>query len=105
MRIFIVVAALGLLGACANQRYAGINLGEVTTPNGEHWLIAGGKDETNVSFEVKRPDGTTATYHADNADASTVIKALAEANAAQFQALNQALTSILARGAGVPVVP
>ena len=80
MKRVIPIIAL-LLSGCANQQYAGINYGEVVTPDGEHWIIAGGKDEQNVSFEVVRPDGTTARYSAENADASTVIKAMADANA------------------------
>jgi len=74
----LLVAAVLAVGGCTNQQYAGINYGEVITPDGEHWIIAGGKDETNVSFKVTRPDGTTADYHADNADASTVINAMTE---------------------------
>jgi hypothetical protein len=97
MRKFLVIAAFGLLAACANQQYAGVNYGEVMDPNGEHWIIAGGKDETNVKFEVKRPDGTVATYSAENADASTVIKQMATLVEAQTQALSGALAALLAR--------
>lgn len=82
------------LTACANQQYAGINYGDVTLPNGEHWVIAGGKDETNVSFEVVRADGTTARYSAENADASTVIAKLAEIQAQQLQILSQLIGRI-----------
>lgn len=78
MKRAIIIVALLAIGGCTSQQYAGINYGEVTTPDGEHWIIAGGKDETNVSFKVTRPDGTTADYHADNADSSTVIKAMTE---------------------------
>lgn len=101
MRFLAILAALALAG-CANQQYAGLNYGEVIAPNGEHWIIAGGKDETNVSFEVKRADGTTATYHADNADASTVIKAMTD----QYSAvMTQMLSIVKALVPPAPVAP
>jgi hypothetical protein len=79
------ILALIALAGCANQQYAGVNYGEVTTPGGEHWIIAGGKDETNVSFEVTRPDGTKATYSAENADASTVMAEMVKLQTQQMQ--------------------
>lgn len=79
------VLALMALAGCANQQYAGVNYGEVTTPNGEHWIIAGGKDETNVSFEVKRTDGTKVTYSAENASGSAVMAELIKLQGQQMQ--------------------
>ena len=52
MKRTAILVALSAIAGCANQQYAGINYGEVTMPNGENWKIAGGKEETNVSFKV-----------------------------------------------------
>jgi hypothetical protein len=79
------VLALIAVAGCANQQYAGVNYGEVTTPSGEHWIIAGGKDETNVTFEATRPDGTTAKYTAENANASAVMAEMVKLQAQQMQ--------------------
>jgi hypothetical protein len=95
LRNFLIgIIAAGTLAGCANQQYAGINYGEVTTPNGEHWIIAGGKNETNVTFEATRPDGTTAKYTAENADASAVMAELVKVQAQQMQMM-QALMGLV----------
>lgn len=103
MRILFPLIALTALAGCANQQYAGVNYGEVTTPSGEHWIIAGGKDETNVNFEVTRPDGTTASYHADNADASSALKAALEGNAAIMTQMQNTLNLLIAKGLPLPL--
>lgn len=79
-RIAILAALVVSVGACANQQYPGVNYAEVTLPGGEHWLVAGGKDETNVNFEVTTsPDGSRSVrYSAEEASASAVIAKMAE---------------------------
>jgi uncharacterized lipoprotein YajG len=98
----IAIPLLGILAlaGCASQQYAGINYGDVTLPNGEHWVIAGGKDETNVGLDITRnADGSaTTSYHADNADASTVIKAQADAMATMMQSLQQTMQLLVTSG-------
>ncbi|MFZ1744107.1 MAG: hypothetical protein WAT93_14745 [Pontixanthobacter sp.] len=86
MKTLLFLAGIGIiLAGCANQQYAGVNYGDVTLPNGEHWIIAGGKDETNVSFEVKRADGTTAKYVAESANASAVMAEMVKLQSQQMQ--------------------
>lgn len=97
-----VLAAVMLLAGCANQQYGGLNYGELETPDGEHWKIVGGKDETNVSLTVTRPDGTKVEYHADNADASTVMKTLAEGNVAQAEAFTKIIERLMPAPGVVP---
>jgi len=92
-RTAILVASLAIAG-CANQQYAGINYGEVTMPNGEHWKIAGGKEETNVSFKVSRADGTTATYSAENANGAAVLAEMAKIQAQQLDILTGLLLRV-----------
>ena len=86
--------ALTALAGCANQQYGGINYGDVTMPNGEHWIVAGGKDETNVTFEVTRPDGTKARYSAESANSSVVLAEMAKIQAQQLQLLGALLAKV-----------
>jgi len=90
----LVVALVLLVAGCANQQYAGINYGEVTMPNGENWKIAGGKEETNVSFKVTRADGTTAEYTAENANGAAVLAEMAKIQAQQLDILTGLLLKV-----------
>jgi hypothetical protein len=92
-RTAILVALLAIAG-CANQQYAGINYGEVTMPDGENWKIAGGKEETNVSFKVTRADGTTAEYTAENANGAAVLAEMAKIQAQQLDILTGLLLKV-----------
>ena len=91
MRIITVISLL-FLASCA--QYAGINYGELVDPNGRHWVIAGGKDETNVKFDLTMPDGTAAHYESEKADASTALKAASEASAAWAGVANKLIERI-----------
>lgn len=86
--------AIGLLSGCANTQYAGVNYGEAQLPDGERWTVVGGKDETNISFEVTRTDGTKVKYSADNADSSSVLAKLAEVQQQQLQLLGALITKM-----------
>jgi PBP1b-binding outer membrane lipoprotein LpoB len=94
MRSLFFLIALVVLAGCANQQYAGVNYGDVTLPGGERWIIVGGKDETNVEFEVTRADGTTARYSAENANSSVVLAEMAKVQAQQLQILSELLSKI-----------
>ncbi|QLH38948.1 MAG: hypothetical protein HWD60_08385 [Defluviicoccus sp.] len=93
-RVSAAFLAIGLLSGCANSQYAGVNYGEAILPDGEHWKIAGGKDETNVSFEVTRVDGTNIKYTADNADSSAVLAKLAAVQQQQLQLISTLITKL-----------
>ena len=93
MKIFFrMLPVLLVTSGCANHQYAGINYGDVTLPSGERWVIVGGKDETNVTFEATRVDGTTARYYAESANASAVLAEMARIQAQQLQILSTLLS-------------
>lgn len=71
-----------MVAGCANREYAGINYGTYT--NGpEQWKLAGGKDESNVSLEVHKADGTYVIYKAEKADGSQAMASLLQAQQQQ----------------------
>lgn len=102
MRSVFFFLALVALAGCANQQYAGINYGEAVLPNGEKIMIAGGKDETNVVFDLTRPDGTVVHYSAENADASTALKAIADSNRAVAEMLGGLVDRLLTSAVPAP---
>ena len=94
LKIACVAGAVLALSGCANSQYAGVNYGEATLQDGEKWTVVGGKDETNISFEVTRADGTKVAYKADSADSSAVLAKLAEVQQQQLQLLGAIVTKI-----------
>lgn len=99
LRISIIVA-LALLGGCSalsttGQDYAGVNFADVTLPNGEHWLVAGGKDETDTTFTIERASGDKVTYTTAYADATTPLSKVIEGQAARQERLISLLLQVI----------
>lgn len=99
----LFVGALLMVGGCSQlsttgENFAGVNYGEYHSAEGERWIIAGGKDGTNVSLKVEVGDKTI-TYSADNLDATSV---LAQANKAQQERIDALTTFILSTISPVP---
>lgn len=85
MRKLLFAFPVLLVSACAGADYGGTNYVTVQSGN-ETWKVVGAKDESNVEFEVVRPDGTKVTYRADSAKSSDALAAVV---AGQQQLLTQ----------------
>ena len=91
MRSHSLAAALAV-ASCVGTDYGGTNYVTVSTAS-ETWRVVGAKDETNVSFIVVRPDGTSVAYRADASNASAVLAQIA----VQQQQIADTLTKMLAQ--------
>jgi hypothetical protein len=85
-----------MLSGCANWQYAGLNYAEVTGSNGEHWIIASGKDQTNTKLNIERDvnGNVVAIYSSEKEDATAALKAAFDSLSNTIAKLTEFITSL-----------
>ena len=96
--VLMLVAAVALSGCgTTGEQYAGVNYGEVTTSDGEHWIVAGGKNGNGVSLEITAtPEGgRTVKWTAENYDASTMFAQAMDAQNERYDRIVNLLLTLV----------